>query len=275
MQTFGIVRSCMWLGLAVACLSLAVPALAQQAPEAEAPMDWDLDRDDNALAAVLAFEPGPTFIVRCAGRRLDVLITGLPAVPEDAVSRIVDMKWGDEPGTTPPWSAVASTVAVSQAPDWLARTLRHGGSLRMTARAALDAPGSQYRLDIPPSPNAINEVLEACRMPLEDPRDVDMASAFDRSLLEGLEWRQRPAPKFPQQAMIAGAREGMARLSCCVQPTGRVTDCRIESESTPGIGFGPSAMASMRGARLKPGSPSPHPDGSPPLVSFTIRFRLA
>jgi TonB family protein len=260
------------LGYIAAVLGLA-GGLSGAATAQEA--DWDLDRDPNALAAVLAFEPGPTFIVRCAGRRLDVLITGLPSVPDDALTRIVDMKWGDAVMTTPPWSAVASTVAVSQAPDWLARTLRHGGALRMTARASADAPGSQYRLDIPPSPNAINEVLAACRMPLEDARDADMASAFDRSLLRGVEWRQRPAPEFPQQAMTAGLRDGMARLSCYVQPDGGFADCRIESESTPGVGFGPSAMASMRRARLKPGSAPPRPDGSPPLVSFTILFRLA
>ena len=273
-----IAKSMLCLGLTAGCLALGGTATARQGDPptgVQAATDWDLDRDPNALAAVLAFEPGPTFIVRCAGRRLDVLITGLPAVPDDALTRIVDMKWGEAAVTTPPWSAVAATVAVSQAPDWLARTLRRGGALRMTARAAADAQGSQYRLDIPPSPSAINEVLAACRMPLDDPRDADMASAFDRTLLEGVEWRQRPAPEFPQQAQTAGVREGSARLSCYVQADGRMADCRIESESTPGVGFGPSALASMRGARLKPGSAPPRPDGSPPLVSFMIRFRLA
>lgn len=237
--------------------------------------DWDLDRDEDALAAVLAFEPGPTFIVRCARRRFDVLITGLPAVPDDAVSRIVDMKWRDEAVTTPPWSAVASTVAVSQAPDWVARTLRNGGPLRITARAAVDAPGTRYRLDIPPSPNAINQVLEACQMPLEDPRDAQMADAFDRAMFGALEWQRRPVPEFPQQAIVAGINEGSARLSCFVQPDGTMANCRTESESTPGVGFGPSALASMRRARLKAGSPPPRPDGSSPLVSFMIRFRFS
>lgn len=167
-----------------------------------------------------------------------------------------------------------STVAVSQTPDWMARTLRNGGALRMTTRPSLDAPGSRFQLDIPPSPSAIDTVLTACGMDLQDPRDAQMGWATLREELRNVEWERRPAPNYPLDAQQLHLREGFARLSCYANANGSLSDCRIESESTPGAGFGGAALASMRDARITPGSAAPLHGEDRRLLTFVVRFQM-
>lgn len=258
--------------VALALLSTAAPAAAQ---ETDAPVagDWDLVREGLSVSAVLGFEPAPNFIVRCSRDRLDVVITGLPAAPADTLSRPIEMRWGDGEPTKPNWQPLNAEIVASRFPAWHARMLRQGGSLRMLVRPAEDQPGREFRLDIPPSPGAIDTVLEACHKPLQEAGDAQMALIVDPAIAPELEWVRRPEPEYPQAALRAGVEQGSAQLLCRVLSNGRFSDCEVASEQPSGVGFGAAAVASMRGARLAPVSAVP-PDGQTfRLTAPVLRFR--
>lgn len=256
--------------LALALCALALPALAQ-----DAAADWDLVREGQDVSAVMAFDPGLTFIARCMDRRLDLLIAGLPSAPDGAGSRRIRLAWGEAPAAETNWIVGRDrTVAASYTPAWLTRSLRAGGELRLTAGHTPDAPGTQYRYAIDPSASAINEVLTACATPLDDPRDAQMAAAIDPATPESLDWIQRPLPEYPGSAEARGIRNGEALLTCFIEPDGSFSECRVESESRSGVGFGTSAVRSMREARVAPASARPPSGQAKRLVTAMIRFSL-
>ena len=61
-------------------------------------------------------------------------------------------------------------------------------------------------------------------------------------------------------------------LNCLVQPNGSMTDCRIESESPAGAGFGQAALSAARRGRVSPREVDGAATGA--RVTFTVRFRL-
>ena len=85
-------------------------------------------------------------------------------------------------------------------------------------------------------------------------------------------WARRPRPEFPSTALDAGIQEGAVELRCEVSSSGRVEACEVLSETPPGYGFGPSALAAAAEARLSPRTV----DGVATAGSmrFTIRYRL-
>jgi len=256
---------------ALALIALSAPAAAQ---EAGTQGDWDLVREGLSVSAVLGFEPAPNFIVRCSRDRLDVLITGLPPASADTLSRPIEMRWDDDEPTKPNWQPLSSKIVASRFPAWHARMLRQGGSLRMLVRSEADQPGSEYRLDIPPSPGAIDTVLEACDTPLTDARDALMREAVDPALALAADWSRRPTPVFPQAAQSAGIEAGTAQLLCQVSPEGRFSSCEVQSEFPPGGGFGEASVASMRNARLAPGSVVPADGQTSGLFTPMLRYRI-
>ena len=85
-------------------------------------------------------------------------------------------------------------------------------------------------------------------------------------------WAVQPHGEFPARALWKGVDEGAVELACVVETSGRLSQCRIVSEIPSGYGFGESAIAGTRTARLTPRII----DGTavPGQVNFTTRFRL-
>ena len=81
-------------------------------------------------------------------------------------------------------------------------------------------------------------------------------------------WERHPAPHFPQGgAENVNGAEVVA--NCAADAEGRVSDCRIESESPAGYGFGREVVASTSRARLATGRDA-IPQGA--RIRFTTRF---
>ena len=68
------------------------------------------------------------------------------------------------------------------------------------------------------------------------------------------------------------ADDGAVTLSCAVLPTGHVTDCRVISESPPGMDLGAIAVEAAADARLSARSMEGIAPGG--RVEFTIRFKM-
>lgn len=94
-------------------------------------------------------------------------------------------------------------------------------------------------------------------------------------LLFGVISAQDPGPPTNLPDVVSEAppapEEGRVTLSCRVQPSGAMTDCRVVSETPEGAGFAEAALAGARRARLAPrGARSA---GSGDRVNFTVRFQ--
>ncbi len=88
-------------------------------------------------------------------------------------------------------------------------------------------------------------------------------------------WRTPPtidqmARHYPKAASDTGI-EGEATLLCTVEVTGRLVDCRVQSESPVGYGFGEGALAMAPTLALKPGAINGRPVATPD-ARLTIRF---
>jgi outer membrane biosynthesis protein TonB len=88
--------------------------------------------------------------------------------------------------------------------------------------------------------------------------------------LETLTLSRRPAPVFPDQAMSWRVWEGEAQLRCQIVED-RFSNCTVEAESTPGVGFGAAAVRAMRQARFEAKAGGPRTGD---VYLATIRFAL-
>ena len=76
---------------------------------------------------------------------------------------------------------------------------------------------------------------------------------------------------YPEQAQREEV-EGAVDLRCVVTPEGRVTDCTVEREAPPGLGFGEAAIRLSSQFRMKP-----NPDMGPTergTVLIPVKFAL-
>jgi TonB family protein len=82
----------------------------------------------------------------------------------------------------------------------------------------------------------------------------DMASpGFGARYVTHVQWVRAlsPTPErplFPEEAAKAGLKEGSAMVDCQIGADGRVSQCRVLSESTAGMGFGAMATTIAEGA---------------------------
>ena len=74
---------------------------------------------------------------------------------------------------------------------------------------------------------------------------------------------------YPQRALRAEVG-GSAMLNCLVQASGRVTDCRLNSETPGGYGFGRAAQGLTRYFQISPRTVNGAAEGS--RVNIGIRF---
>lgn len=248
--------------LAACCLAVAVlagPAVAQDPSE-----DWDLVVDPVQQTTLATLDFGDNLIaLRCRGGALDMLITGTPAT--SASSRTVRVTAGAIAGERQVWLTQPNQPFLTPPePNRLARQLKAGGQLDLRLEAAPDVsePARRYRLPVPASAASVDRVLTACGQPLVDPRDL-------LARIEGEPvWTTPPTAAFPPGARARGATEGTVRLNCVVAPANRLSDCRVESEQPPGVGFAQSALAGAAAAQLDTST-----DQAGRVVRTTIRFR--
>lgn len=251
---------------------LATALLAALASSAAAQDDdgWDMSQIENGLVASVAYESGQTFVVSCRGKTLDVAING---VPVDSRGTIRWLEWVTSAGAPrQTWINVPGRPLIFAArPSHVARLLKQGGalSLRLLPTEHISKI-HQYNLPLPTNASGIDQVLAACDVPQDDPRDdlTEVAPPFERPGVLGNIYRKIPPPSYPPSAISAG--DGEVVFSCIVVDDGAMRDCRMDRETPPGVGFGQATLASLPTARLKLG-----PDVEPGrLVVHRMRYRL-
>ncbi|MGV3580044.1 energy transducer TonB family protein [Brevundimonas sp.] len=257
---------------------VATSAVAQDAEDL-----WELDAAPDTLAASVSYDNGLAVIVRCQDESLETYVRGLglpePRRGEDPARRI-DYAFGDRPLRESSWQISENGQALfADLPAPMARRFREGGPLQMRLAAQGDNPARRYVVTLPPSPTAINRVLEACDRPATDPRDVLRAS--EASIEPPTEpvvdtpprsvWDRPPRPPYPERALMVRV-SGMAVVSCRVAGEGQLEECQVEVERPANAGFGEAALRGARTARLSPNPnwPASQRGG---VVSYTSRFR--
>ncbi len=256
---------------AVAALLSAVQ-VATAAPAAVQNSDgWTVTEASGALIASASYESGQSFVVRCRDRRLDVMMTG---VPVEAGSRSRWLEWtsvgGDRQRQT--WLNLSDTPMVfAGRPVHVARILRKGGPVSIRVLPTDETPRAhRYDLPLPSDGDGVDQVLAACKVRLDDPRDdlVEVDPPFERpGVFPGI-WERMATPDYPNTAMSAGAGEVL--FSCVVAEAGRLRDCRVEQETPPRVGFGQATLAALPSARLRLG-PGVEPGR---LMMARMRYRL-
>ena len=243
-------------------LALAAPALAQEAGE-----DWDLTTNADQQLSLATLDFGDNVLaLRCRAGELDLLLTGVPVATGE--TRQVQVSAGIIVDEMQQWTArTGQPVLGADEPARLARQLRGGAELdvRLEPEDAADRP-RRYRLPVPRSDTAVNRVLTACGLPLDEPRDLLVRA----SSAHAPTWAAQPVPAFPINPVAASLTTGRALVSCVIGPEWGLTDCRVEGESPPGAGFGDSALRSARDGRLNP--PADGFDVRGQLIRFTLRF---
>lgn len=253
------------MGLAAALLAaLASPAAAQ------ADDGWDMTQIENGLIASVDYASGQTFMVVCRGRQLDVIMNG---VPVDAEGKTRWVGWTTSSGEArQTWISAPGRPLISAArPAHVARLLKQGGALsvRLLPTEQIERV-HQYDLPLPTNSSGVDQVLAACQVRLDDPRDelIEIEPPFERPGVLGNIYRKMARPNYPPSAMSAGAGEVL--FSCIVAEAGAMKDCRIERETPSGVGFGQATLAALPAARLQLG-PGVEPGR---FIVSRMRYRL-
>lgn len=255
------------------CIRLAAALITALAAPAAAQSDdgWTVTEASGALIASASYESGQSFVVRCRDRRLDVMMTGVPA---EAGSKSVWFEWtsagGDRQRQT--WLNLPDQpMAFAARPVHVARILRKGGPVSIRVLPTDETPRAhRYDLPLPSDGAGVEQVLAACKVRLDDPRDdlVEVDPPFERPGVYPVAWEKLATPDYPNTAMSAGAGEVL--FSCVVAEAGRLRDCRVEQETPPRVGFGQATLAALPSARLRLG-PGVEPGR---LMIARMRYRL-
>lgn len=251
--------------LSAALLVAVTPAVAQNAD------GWTVTEASGALIASASYESGQSFVVRCRDRRLDVMMTG---VPIEAGSMTRWLEWtstsGDRQRQT--WINLPDRPMVFAArPVHVARILQKGGPVSVRLLPTIETPQARrYDLSLPSDGAGVEQVLAACKVRLDDPRDdlVEVNPPFEQPGVYPGIWEKMATPNYPNSAMSAG--DGEVLFSCVVAEAGRLRDCRVEQETPPRVGFGQATLAALPSARLRLG-PGVEPGR---FVIARMRFRL-
>jgi hypothetical protein len=251
-------RSIVLAGLGVALLA-AGPSWSQDAD------DWDFaeDRSRNLTIAAVTFDT-LGIAVRCMDGNLSLILSGLP---EGSGERTLHIRFGDLPEMEDRWvSAENSGTLFAIWPRGMASLFSRGAPLSI--RTADGDVQRRYVVDLPPSQTAVRRTLQACGEELDDFNPTDVPTG---ELPPDLVWTQRPAISFPQAPASTFA---LAALTCEVEGSGRLRNCRAESEFPAGSGFGrAAALGAHRTGRVQAvGDARSGLEGR--RVSFTVRYRL-
>lgn len=91
------------------------------------------------------------------------------------------------------------------------------------------------------------------------------------------DWLRRPTPEmlravWPKAAMGKARADGKALISCKVSVQGTLFDCKVESESPPGLGFGSAAIAMAPQLLMNPATRNGQPFVS--TVRIPVDFKI-
>lgn len=234
---------------ALALLLAAGPAAAQA--DGTNGEDWTYSQDRFLTSAVVSFNEGQEVVIRCRRGTMEVSLRGLPEVAGGAYSRTLEVSFDDAPPRPTFWVVGQTTTsAYAIHPAFVARKLRAGGLLRVVVPAAAGGLRREYRLDLPPSPAAIDAVLNACGRSQNDPRDTFTEAAWFDLDAPDIAWRVRAPAQLPR---LGDRRVDDARvdLSCMVEADGRLRACQVENEMPGRLGFGRAALEAMPTARVQ------------------------
>lgn len=234
--------------LLAALLVAAGPAAAQEGD------GWTVTEANGALIASTSYESGQSFVVRCRDRRLDVMMTGVPAESRAGTRRL---EWGSEGGDRQrqTWINLPDRPLVfAGRPVHVARILRKGAPVSVRLLPTSEMPQARrYDLPLPSDGSGVDQVLTACKARLDDPRD-DLVEVDPPSEQPGASsdiWEKMATPNYPNGAVSAGGGEVL--FSCVVGEAGRLRDCRVEQETPPRVGFGQATLAALPSARIRLG----------------------
>ena len=252
--------------LTAALALLATTASAQEAA------DWNLVTEPrrDLTAAIVLYEGGLGVIAKCQNESFQLMVTGL--VPESEGVRQMRVHfagddWGEESG----FVGEDAGTAFSFRPAMYARSLRDGGRFDVVvAGGGPNGENLRYAFDIPPSASSVNQTLEACGKPVDDPRDALLRDLPAGGLPVNLEWAYQPHGFYPSGPTYA---RGVAVISCLTQTDGRVRDCVVETEWPADGGFGAAALRQARHARLR-NADTTVTEVPQTLVSWTTDFRM-
>lgn len=257
-------------------LSASAPASGQARDEA-AGHDWVVKRtrEPQSTIAIAAFNNGITLMGRCMHNSFSLILTGLPAAPEPAISRHLILVVGEDVERPYVWNIAAADrgAALSRVPAILARRLLQGGRLQIIVPSDPGTPRTRYVVDMPRSSTGLEEVLTQCGRPLVDPRD-DEILGDGGPLTRGIEWDRIPQLQMPPAAARGIHTSGFATLTCGIATGGRLSDCEIEDEFPAGAGFGLAARRAAATARVslsEHGRQTNHPFEGRRIV-YTSRF---
>ncbi len=248
-------------------LALATSAAAQEAGDG-----WEVVARDGEQIAGVSFSSGITLMFRCGTspvgtRYFQAFVTGLPEA--GGRRRVLEVSRPDGQFEAQTWSvATTSTGALSPDSARLARGLRLGGGFAIRVPSEDGGPAREFRMELPRDPSGLDAALIACDAPRT--ADADAVQPHHTIPGNGVYWRNRPVPRYPERAAASGIRFGRVEISCAVLPDGRTESCEIVSEDPPHMGFGREALAAARQATLDPPTTSPERG----RVTFPITFSL-
>lgn len=235
------------------CLAAALLA-ALASPAATQDGDgWDITRIDNSLIASVEYASGQTLMVVCRGRRLDVIMNGVP-IDAEGKTRWVEWETSASKSRQTWVNTPGRPLIFAARPNHVARLLKQGGALSVRLLPTEQVQQiHRYDLPLPTNPSGVDQVLAACQVRLDDPRDelVEIEPPFERPGVLPNIHKRIARPNYPPSAMSAGAGEVL--FSCIVAEAGAMKDCRIERETPPGVGFGQATLAALPAARLQLG----------------------
>lgn len=244
---------------AVALTAIAGPASAQDSST------WTLTERDGVTIAHTTFQSRVAVVARCADRQLSVLLQGVPTPTDNMmVTAIVDGS-ADLSGRW--WLAEDGNMLLSRRPATFARGLAEGRTATISGQ---NSDGRPWTVEAPlPQDRApLDAVLQACDVPLSDPRDRLRPGGRDalNAAPVALHWERMPTPEWPDRAFGKGLTQGVVVVTCITGPAGALRDCRSESELPVGGNFGREAVRAANEARLSPDTPV----GA--LVEFDVAF---
>lgn len=248
---------------ALAALALASPAMAQHVSQ-----DWDLTTDPARQVTLATLNFGSNQIaLRCKAGVLDFLVTGVPTTVASQAVRVTAGSIRDERQR---WLAWPDQPIISPSePARFARQLRAGGELdiRLEPGSVGERP-RRYRLPVPQSIAAVDQVLSACSIPLNDDWDLRQRAELGTPI-----WARPSIPEFPELAVSRGLKNGEVIIGCAIAAGGLLDECRILSETPQGAGFGRSALRSAQRSRVE--LPDDEQSMIGKVVTFTVRFRIS
>ncbi|MFA4938788.1 hypothetical protein [Brevundimonas sp.] len=220
-------------------------ALAQEAVAPD--LAWTATKRDGLEAASIEYDVGVTLSAACRNGRFVFALGGLPTTGASEGTRKLDVSLRDPVLVSSVWSVAPNSngsVVLAPAPSIYARHLRSSESFTVRIPAEGDRRAQRYQLALPRDHAALDAVMTACDVALEnaadaiyDPRPLDVVWAVPP--------RITPPPTLPS------ANYAEALIQCSVDERGKPKDCALLDENPARSGFGRHALRMITSGRVE------------------------